>query len=343
MKSVLSKFFLIGIGVLSTWLLYSSLASAITIKEKGNYISSNVQNNFEETTKKPTNTECPPENANHYYYFGSQAAIGYYKKKYYQCTSLSNVVIDGSDITNLDAFDNLQKITGHPSIRKNNGIYQIYRGLFIGKNPMISTPDMNANPSLVTLSGFNNLKSVSGDIIISHNENLKSIDAFHNVSQLKGVIYYKSGKVYSETVGGNVVLESNPKLESVSVFGSISSLLGVEIIGNGNLKDIDMNLDGITSLHRFHIYNTMLKNMSIISSLEEIGSLGISNNDQLTSLEGLDNLKKFDPSFKDPKKVHLSNDKLLNQCSQLNDLYKIASNVFELKVNPECENSIKQG
>jgi len=192
-----------------------------------------------------------------------------------------DAIIEGNDITNLDGFARLQKISGSLTIKNCPNLTSIYglRKLESIEGSFI----FNNNDALANFNGLHSLTEISDNLEIKDNDNLKIL---HGWSAFFG---YTDGLKNVSSVGGDVILSNNPLLENLdgliglTVFNSLfkvndcSGLLNV-----GGLKNIE-------SIGGDFIFddNDAIANFYGLSSVTEIGGeLKIVNNDNLQILHG---------------------------------------------------------
>jgi uncharacterized protein YjdB len=126
-------------------------------------------------------------------------------------------------LTSLTGLENVTTVTGNLTIGYPSEIT-------IGSSPE-PTP-LEGNNLLTTLSGFDNLQRVGGDLSISFNDNLASLEGVGNLETIAGnvTIFWNVGLETLEglhtlkTVGGNINVGRNPLLESVTGLDSLEQV-----------------------------------------------------------------------------------------------------------------------
>ncbi len=215
---------------------------------------------------------CSPEEGNTISFY-SQSDVDFYNNYYSDCTEFEgNIEISGSDINDLSAFGNLEKIYGNLYIHHNSNLKNIY--------------------------GFGSLEYVAGDIIIHANYKLTDI-IFFSLSQIGGDLQILSNTELIEPnisdylhIDGDLVFDQNLKLEKLGVF--LDSDIGgsIRIHSNYKLKNLE-GLDFVQNIGGdIEIYNDKdLINFQGLEKLKKIeGKLFVKNNNKLQNFEGLNNL-----------------------------------------------------
>lgn len=225
-------------------------------------------------------SQCPQ--GYFYYHFGSQSSIDDWNTYWSNCTEIDDDLViagtwsGGSDITSLEAFQNLTSVTGDLTIEYNNNLSSL-NGLnnltHIGGNLTIQV-----NINLLNLNGLSSLSNVGGSIFLYSNHKLDDIDGIAQLNSIPGdfEIYFNNNLIdfpkfnNMESIGGRMRIEDNAKLKNLHGFDSLAFI-------GGDLNILD---------------NAMIDSLFSLSSLFEInGYLNIARNDELTTLSGLDSLK----------------------------------------------------
>lgn len=130
----------------------------------------------------------------------SQAEVDHFPVTYPACNTVSQLIISGADITNLDSLYPIRVIRGDLTITTNSaltsvaGLHQLQQ---IGGYLWVES-----NPQLQSLSGWTKFTSLSGGLYIYNNASLSAIDALQKV---------QSGTIY------DLVISTNPKLAVCNV------------------------------------------------------------------------------------------------------------------------------
>ncbi len=226
-------------------------------------------------TQKPS-LSCLPEGIT----FTTQAQIDSFQINYPECTEiLGDVTICGNDITNLNGLSGLISIGGF---------------LLIG--------DWNSggNPSLISLTGLENLTSIRGDLGICRNDALTSLTGLDNLTSIWSDLWIWGNYALTSLtrldnvtgIGGYLHIGYNNALTSLTGLDNLTSILAISIYYNTALTSLT-GLDNLTSIWFFFniTENDALTTLATLENLTSIGSyLDIYNNNALTSLAGLDNL-----------------------------------------------------
>lgn len=189
----------------------------------------------------------------------SQAEIDQFIQNYQDCTDLHGVLmIRGNDITNLNSLDNIASLTG------------LHIGYF-----------GEGCPNLIDLTGLENLKSL-GSLSLGDNQNLTSLNGLDNLESLGALTVYR-----------------NPSLENISALNNATiSNAPISFTDNGSLTSLT-GLEGLDTAYCICISgNSSLQSLSGLIGLVVMKAqacwgpgLVIQDNDALTDLSGLDNLK----------------------------------------------------
>ncbi len=186
----------------------------------------------------------------------------------YGCTHLDgNLLISGTDITNLDGLSGLTSIENHLDIRGNADLISI-EGLnnltYVGGHIVIAL-----NESLVGIPTFDELESVGEEIEISHNPTIESIISFNGLNVLNS----------------HLVVEENAALTNLNAFQNVinaESYIGLH--NNNVLATINASFANVISITE-HLDIRGNANLIDISSLTNIAHIGnflrIKNNHSL--------------------------------------------------------------
>lgn len=222
---------------------------------------------------------------------------------------------NGGNISDLSGFSTLHTITGSleflncPQLSSLNGFQNLTSlgWLYIQLMPNLADisqlsgltqvsglaiRDCNALTSLTGLQNITNITSVSG-LWLSNNNILSDISALQNV-----------------IVSTNLQVVQNPVLTSFN-FNNVTSLNYLYIGFNDNL--VSFNLPALTSVDDLDFWsNTTIQAISGFSNLEDVISLSIIGNNQLTSVTPLENLNKDVID-----RVEINSNSSLNTCACL--------------------------
>jgi len=269
---------------------------------------------------------CLPEGIT----FTTQAEIDSFQANYPNCTEIEgDVIISGTDITNLSGLDVLTSFGADVSIW-NNDLLENLSGLenitSLGGNLEIGDHFHGGNPSMTSLSGLDNLASVEGHFYIKLNYELENLEALNNLNSIGGhlsivrcdVLINLVGLENLNSIGDYIEIYKNASLinlyglESLSNIGSDVRILEnpilVNLIGLENITSIDRKLwiyhnDSLTNLIGLNNITAINENIEIagnnslydLSGLDNLNSINgdiyIVNNNSITSLSGLDSIE----------------------------------------------------
>lgn len=254
--------------------------------------------------------------------FSSQAEINSFSG-----TSINgNLIIDGSDITDLTPLLIVTSVGGTLAIVNNNSSLTTLDGL----NNITHVGDaliIGGNPLITTLDGLNNISSIDGDLFIDYNSSLITLDGLNNISSVVGYLY----------IGYNSSLANLDGLNNISSVGEY-----ISIDNNSSLTNLDglKKIDSIIGLLRVSS-NPYLANLDGLSNIAYVGGdLTIINNDSLSNFCGLYLLLSSDGlggsydlqnnSLNPTKQQIINNEDCLPSDVVEND---IIPNIFQLKQN----------
>ena len=175
-------------------------------------------------------------------------------------TLVGNLIIEGSDISNLAPLSALEKITGSFSIQ-NSPLLTNLNGLsnldFIGGSLTFSN-----NLLLASIGGLSKLDSVNGGLTIVNNPKLAEIN-FSNLTKIKGGLTIDSvyalvnieGLSMLDSIGGDLTIKANTALTNIDGLNNLISLKGnLNILNNTSLSDYSglfnlLNNNGLTGVY----------------------------------------------------------------------------------------------
>ena len=175
--------------------------------------------------------------------------------------------------------------------------------------------------------GLQSIKFVGGGLYIEGNDNLKNLNSFESIDSINGEFWIRNNENLESLfnlntinhIGEAIQIVSNNNLKSLDGFRNISEL-------NNSLEIVDCplvtNLDGFNSLSsingKLSVSNTGISDLSELGNLQRIqgqsSGLAVIENSNLTSLQGLNNLLSIDGSFQ------VINNPNLNSISKLESL-----------------------
>lgn len=189
--------------------------------------------------------------------------------------TLENVEIRNNEILeNLSVFEDLKLINGDLVIGNNPNLPDIS---FLSSLELIGGNfNLNKLPLTTTLAPLSNLSSVGNDF------NLQEMNGLNDLSPLRSL----------SIIHGNFWLTNNQNILNLNGLENIESFSGrFEVSGNHSIKDLDPLKNTSFGHHIIIDNNEQLSDISALSFLNETnGILQITNNFNLTSLAGLENL-----------------------------------------------------
>lgn len=194
-------------------------------------------------------------------------------------------------LTEVESFNVIQNNALNTSQGLDNLVLVDYFNLY--ENAMLS--DLNSFSGITelisfrvsannfnTLSGFENLSTVSNELFIS-GENLT------NISELSNVFNSFTGSLY---------FVNNAQLEDLSALTNLTNVENLILVGSESLTDLTgfENLSQVNDLLRIG-FNPQLESLEVLSGLVSVGNLDIYENENLTSLTGLESLEVIGENF----------------------------------------------
>ena len=216
---------------------------------------------------------------------------------------------------NLQGLNNLEYIGGYFNIEEGDGLMST-SGLDNLKH--VGSIRIKESP-LFEIVGFEDISEINGNIDLSENHNLATLEGFSSFSFVGGYVNIDEmdalisldGLDNVETIGGNLVIQSNPILENVDALSSVIS--------------IEENL--------ILWYNDNLNSIAGLSSVDEInGEVSVFHCDNLSSLSGLENIDE--QSITD---LTLLNNENLNSCSLGNICSYLTNNIGPATIELNAE------
>ncbi len=210
------------------------------------------------------------------------------------CRFASGILIEGSEITNLDGLNSLTRLGGEIEIKNtkitnldglsaltdaskivlsNNSNLSDVNGLSLlgsGFNGSIGNIIIENNASLTNLNGFSSLTSIQDDLIIKNNASLTNLDGLSSIQYIDNFLN----------------ITSNPALENIDGLSNVSYVgLGFDIKSNTVLSNLNgLSLVAETFGNVKIIDNTNLTDITGISNIDKIwGDLVIVDNGKLSN------------------------------------------------------------
>jgi len=207
------------------------------------------------------------------------------------------IIADNPLLTNLSGLNNLttvggkleislmeiESLTGLESLNYTDGLYVSNNPNLASLNGLESLSDTGSedfriafNDGLTSLSGLDNLEVIGGNFSLSENVLLTNLTGLENLT----------------TISGDLLISSLTNLTSINSLSNLNTIGGSLTIG----------------------YNHDLLSLNGLESLNVINSVGISQNNALTSLSGLDGLTSITDN------LHIADNESLLSLSGLNNL-----------------------
>lgn len=252
-----------------------------------------------------------------------------------------NVVIEGTQITNLDGMSELTKIGGNLYIHQNNqlvsvaglgSLQQVEGNYVIANNPRLAALRGPAaivriggyvvvagNAALETISGFEQLETVGSFIDISNNAKLVSISGLEKLRQLNGYLLIRANPALEiindfnqlQDIGGALVISYHARLRAIPAFPLIQLHRSyMEITDNAAIT----HLDGLSNIAVVAGWvkverNAVLNNLDGLAALERVvGDLVVADN------PALDDCCAILPMLQDRDAIHGQVDIRDNAC-----------------------------
>jgi hypothetical protein len=170
--------------------------------------------------------------------------------------------------------------------------------------------DLTINaPNLTYLNSLSSLTTVNGNLTIANCTNLTNLEGLSNLTTVTGNL----------VIGGTSISNLNP-LTSLTTFNSIV------LNGNNSLTDIQTlsNISGSLTGNITIINNQNLTNLNGLQNITQATNLNISNNASLQSINGLSGLTTLTNSFSNT--LTIENNPLLVSLNGLNNLVNLPNN-----------------
>jgi len=242
--------------------------------------------------------------------YSTQSQIDDFPVNYPSCTNMTgNILLFGSDISNLNGFIQLTSIVGDISL---------------------FTLDQ-----LTSLSGLENLETLDGTLSLSQTTALSDITALDNLTSIgqdlrifSTTLQDLSGLENITDIGGGIAISSNTQLTTIEALSNLETAQSITIINN-NLLDNLSGLEGINFLTGGLgiINNDLLINLSGLEGITSIGGrLTISDHINLIDFSGLENLVKVGDAVTIDDNNRLKNFNGLNNLDSICHFMNIVNN-----------------
>jgi hypothetical protein len=224
-----------------------------------------------------------------------------------------NLVIDGnSSLITLEHLNSLDSVGSTLNISNNNALLNLdqFNSLkYIGSNLTINT----GNSALETISGFNTLVIVEGNLTI-RNVNITSISGFQNIDSINGRLrIIVNSNLQSITgfnnltfVANDLGIFDNPTLITVTGFSSLTGHNNVLNISSNNSLTTISGFNNIKSIYELRLIdNIMLNDASGFINYDTCKSVMTIENNGFLDLDDFINLKSvaFDLNIIDNTKL----------------------------------------
>ena len=160
----------------------------------------------------------------------------------FDCTAISSVRVDASDVTNLDGLSELTSVSGNlridftPALEDVDGLAALTSvGGLLGFN----------SSAVRNIDGLAQIASVGGGLGFSGTSNLTNIDALANLTSIGGYLDVRGNVLLADldglaqltSVGGYVEIRDNASLANLDALAGLASLPGnLRIIDNTRLE-----------------------------------------------------------------------------------------------------------
>jgi len=228
--------------------------------------------------------------------FSSQQAVDDFIVDFPTCTEFpANVAIEGSDITNLDAFQNITSVLGR--LRVNGTQLTTLAGL----NNLVSVGaslDIYEN-NLANLTGLESLATIGGYFEVS-NEPIVNFAPLENLTSAEGLFFQDlanltslSGLQNLSLTAGGVGIDYCLALSDISALSSITTVSELYLSYLPQLQSLN-GLQNLTAATVYGLYISNCESLNDLSPLQNLtavrGEIYIEESNGLTNLFGLHNI-----------------------------------------------------
>jgi hypothetical protein len=242
---------------------------------------------------------------------------------------------ENESLTDLSAFSNIDTINGDLKIKSNQQLRELIGFEFVLK--IKDSLQIFHNPQLLSLN-FEQLKSVVSQISIINNDRLKHFDGFEHITlQIGGIRIMLNDSLMDyhgfenlANLKSELYISNNPMALDFSGFESLREVDDL-ILDNLPCR----NLTGLSALHRVRGnleigLNSKMESLLGAPSLEKIdGILIIYKVNRLIDLEGMNQLQEI-------RDLQLEKNDSISSLQGLNGLKKINGNIL-IKDNPQLQ------
>jgi hypothetical protein len=247
-----------------------------------------------------------------HYYFTSQTDIDNFALAFPDCNDLEgNIFLFGTDIFDLNGLNEVNSFAGDFHVE--NTYLNNLTGLG-GLTEIGGDFRIDNNPGLIDLTGLEGLISIEGKFFIQSNEMLTDISGADNLNAIGGGLNIVGNSTlsfcdagwlcaYLSNPGGTIYISGNaPGCRSVielanACGGNIPCLPYGDycFFRQSDIDDFQQAFPVCSELQGYVLISgNDIRNLYGLNSINSInGSLTITNNDSLTSLEGMENLAEI--------------------------------------------------
>jgi len=266
-----------------------------------------------------------------------------------------SLLIQNTDITNVDGFSELVSIGGNLIISNNAALSNIIGFVMLETASYFSITD---NANLINIEGFNALTTIDNSFNIGSNESLTTISGFNSLNEVGNNNSSNCGSncdVFAieqnpnltaingfdalQTVNARFRIKNNLLLNSLIGFSALNYVISFEIASNPILQSVNNFVAIQTVPQSFTINNNAaLSNIIGFVMLETASYFSITDNANLINIEGFNALTTIDNSF------NIGSNESLTTISGFNSLNEVGNNnssncgsncdVFAIEQNP---------
>lgn len=194
-------------------------------------------------------------------------------------TTIHDLTIEGSMVTNLSALKSLKAVTGTLTITgtKVKNFFGLHNLRTIGEDFVISD-----NQNLISLGSLSSLEGI-GTLVIKKNKQLPDLQGLQNLSMSNGK--------------QNIFIVANNALGTLNGLSAVTKVDKLKVSDNYALKDFS-GLSNLISLNYLEVErNYALQNFNGLQKLSSLNALNLQKNKFFSSFTGLNNLKAINGWF----------------------------------------------
>lgn len=219
-----------------------------------------------------------------------------------QCPSGNVTFIYQQDVAHfVVAYPNCTHITGNLNIGEMNNFNTTVSDISALSNFTKIDGNLNISNTLLTnLQGLQGLNDLGGNLFIANNSRLASVEHLSNLTETNGFTFVENSALTSlqglhnlTNINGNVRLMYNNSLQNLSLT-NLNAVGGYfEVVYNNSLSSFN-GLNNLESIASFITIsgNNQLSNLEALENLVNVegAKIGINDNPQLVSLQGIHNI-----------------------------------------------------